>query len=47
MDGGKHTALNLGIAEINTELTFIVASDDLLKADHSGTSRRSCQNPFI
>lgn len=29
-NGGKHTALNLGIAAINTELTFIVDSDDWL-----------------
>ena len=27
---GKHTALNKGIAQINTELTFIVDSDDFL-----------------
>ena len=27
-NGGKHTALNVGIREINTELTFIVDSDD-------------------
>lgn len=29
-NGGKHTALNLGIAESETELTFIVDSDDWL-----------------
>ena len=29
-NGGKHTALNLGIAQIETELTFIVDSDDWL-----------------
>lgn len=29
-NGGKHTALNLGIAAIQTELTFIVDSDDWL-----------------
>ena len=29
-NGGKHTALNLGIAQIDTELTFIVDSDDWL-----------------
>lgn len=29
-NGGKHTALNLGIAAIDTELTFIVDSDDWL-----------------
>lgn len=27
-NGGKHTALNVGIQEIDTELTFIVDSDD-------------------
>lgn len=32
-NGGKHTALNLGIAEIKTELTFIVDSDDWLPTD--------------
>ena len=30
-NGGKHTALNLGISKINTDLTFIVDSDDWLK----------------
>lgn len=30
VNGGKHTALNAGIARINTELTFIVDSDDFL-----------------
>lgn len=29
-NGGKHTALNLGISKIQTELTFIVDSDDWL-----------------
>lgn len=29
-NGGKHTALNEGIGRINTELTFIVDSDDYL-----------------
>jgi glycosyltransferase involved in cell wall biosynthesis len=29
-NGGKHTALNLGIANISTPLTFIVDSDDTL-----------------
>lgn len=29
-NGGKHTALNVGIREIDTELTFIVDSDDIL-----------------
>lgn len=29
-NGGKHTALNRGIEQINTELTFIVDSDDYL-----------------
>lgn len=32
-NGGKHTALNLGISKINTELTFIVDSDDWLVDD--------------
>lgn len=32
-NGGKHTALNVGIAEIKTELTFIVDSDDELTPD--------------
>ena len=31
--GGKHRALNMGIATINTPLTFIVDSDDYLPAD--------------
>lgn len=29
-NGGKHTALNLGIKNINTKMTFIVDSDDWL-----------------
>lgn len=29
-NGGKHTALNLGLTQIETELTFIVDSDDWL-----------------
>lgn len=29
-NGGKHTAINTGVAHINTELTFIVDSDDYL-----------------
>lgn len=29
-NGGKHTALNLGISRVRTELTFIVDSDDRL-----------------
>lgn len=29
-NGGKHTALNVGIAQIQTDLTFIVDSDDWL-----------------
>ena len=29
-NGGKHTALNTGISKINSELTFIVDSDDWL-----------------
>ena len=32
-NGGKHTALNLGISQIGTELTFIVDSDDYLTED--------------
>lgn len=32
-NGGKHTALNLGIKTIETELTFIVDSDDVLLPD--------------
>lgn len=32
-NGGKHTALNVGIARIETELTFIVDSDDILTED--------------
>ena len=32
-NGGKHTALNMGIERINTDLTFIVDSDDRLTKD--------------
>lgn len=32
-NGGKHTALNLGIKTINSELTFIVDSDDIITED--------------
>lgn len=32
-NGGKHTAVNLGVSRINTELTFIVDSDDTLTPD--------------
>lgn len=32
-NGGKHRALNMGIAQIETELTFIVDSDDYLLPD--------------
>ena len=32
-NGGKHTALNVGISEIKTPLTFIVDSDDTLTSD--------------
>ena len=32
-NGGKHTALNLGIQTISSELTFIVDSDDILTND--------------
>lgn len=39
-NGGKHTALNLGIAEISAPLTFIVDSDDSLTPDAAGTILR-------
>ena len=32
-NGGKHTALNVGIKEIESELTFIVDSDDCISKD--------------
>ena len=32
-NGGKHTALNMGISQITAELTFIVDSDDYLTQD--------------
>jgi glycosyltransferase involved in cell wall biosynthesis len=32
-NGGKHTALNFGIKNISSELTFIVDSDDILTSD--------------
>lgn len=32
-NGGKHTALNVGIKAIESELTFIVDSDDILAGD--------------
>lgn len=32
-NGGKHTALNIGFKMIETELTFIVDSDDILSKD--------------
>lgn len=32
-NGGKHTALNLGIRHVNTQLTMIVDSDDILLPD--------------
>lgn len=32
-NGGKHTALNLGINDVNTDLVFVVDSDDLLRID--------------
>lgn len=35
--GGKHRALNMGIPAIETELTFIVDSDDYLPEDAVGT----------
>lgn len=33
INGGKHTALNYGIKEVNTDLVFIVDSDDWLTKD--------------
>ena len=39
-NGGKHTALNVGIAQIQTELTFIVDSDDWLPDDAVSTILR-------
>lgn len=32
-NGGKHTALNVGVKQITSELTFIVDSDDMLVSD--------------
>ena len=32
-NGGKHTAVNAGVGQIETELTFIVDSDDILTPD--------------
>lgn len=32
-NGGKHTALNVGVNQITSELTFIVDSDDTLVPD--------------
>lgn len=32
-NGGKHTALNVGVKQITSELTFIVDSDDALVSD--------------
>ena len=39
-NGGKHTALNAGIATITTDLTFIVDSDDTLTPDAVETIAR-------
>lgn len=39
-NGGKHTALNVGIKYISTELTFIVDSDDTLTDDAFETIHR-------
>lgn len=39
-NGGKHTALNVGIREIKSELTFIVDSDDTLSLDAIETISR-------
>ena len=35
-NGGKHTALNVGIQTICSELTFIVDSDDIVTDDAHG-----------
>ena len=35
-NGGKHTAVNLGVRQVKTELTFIVDSDDRLTQDAIG-----------
>lgn len=47
-NGGKHTALNAGIKQIETELTFIVDSDDKLTPDAAETviqtHRQYCNN---
>ena len=32
-NGGKHTALNVGVSQIEEELTFIVDSDDYITSD--------------
>ena len=46
-NGGKHTALNVGISQIDTELTFIVDSDDYLTEDAIETICRYCEKyPF-
>lgn len=39
-NGGKHTALNAGIATITTDLTFIVDSDDIVTPDAVETITR-------
>lgn len=48
-NGGKHTALNVGIRRIESELTFIVDSDDILTSDAIETIKKDweknqCQN---
>lgn len=43
-NGGKHTALNLGISYITTELTFIVDSDDYLTVDSIETIEKEWEN---
>ena len=39
-NGGKHTALNVGISQIEEELTIIVDSDDTLTKDAIETIKR-------
>ena len=50
-NGGKHTAINYGAKKIETELTMIVDSDDLLTPDAVETIfndwLENCENPKI
>jgi len=39
-NGGKHTALNVGVSAIESELTFIVDSDDILDEEAVAVIRR-------